>query len=462
MSPQTQPLPPRPIKLPWLLLGLLGVAVVSAGAGALLAMTLASTPLLQSQLSPEESKVFGQGEIATGLNFRLPRLTRPVNILVLGIKVLSSDVNNPPPEVRDLGYHALVNSFDGLSDTMLMLRFNPETGKLVVLSVPRDTRTRVPGLGITKLNAANAYGGPALAAQSVSNLLGGVPIDRYVRINVQGVEKLIDALGGVTVYVPKDMKYTDHSQHLYIDLKQGKQHLNGEQALQFLRFRYDAYGDIGRVQRQQTLMRALVEQTLSPATLTRIPQILSVIQENVDTNLTVEELVALVGFAAQLKRADLQMLMLPGDFSGTGDYEASYWLPSYSRIQEMSRQYFGVVPELGEVFEDPYAEPGIGSVSTDGSAKTDYGIEIAIQDSTGNAAAEQILFALRDAGFYNVYIDESWSEPLRETRIIAQSGDLASAEAVRRSLGIGEVRVEGTGNLQSDVTIQVGSDWRTE
>ncbi|WP_297077240.1 LCP family protein [Thermoleptolyngbya sp. M55_K2018_002] len=459
MSPQTQPLPPRKIKLPWLLLGLLGVATVSAGAGALLAMTLASTPLLQSRLSPEESKVFGQGEIATGLNFRLPRLTRPVNIMVLGIKVLSSDVDNPPPEVRDLGYHALVNSFDGLSDTMLMLRFNPETGKLVVLSVPRDTRTRVAGLGVTKLNEANAYGGPALTAQSISNLLGGVPVDRYVRINVQGVEKLIDALGGVTVYVPKDMKYTDHSQHLYIDLKQGEQHLNGEQALQFLRFRYDAYGDIGRVQRQQTLMRALVEQTLSPATLTRIPQILSVIQENVDTNLTVEELVALVGFAAQLKRADLQMLMLPGEFSGAGDYEASYWLPSYSRIQEMSSQYFGLNPASSETVADPYAEPGVDSVP----AETDYGIEIAIQDSTGNlAAAEQLMFALREAGFYNVYIDENWSEPLRETRIIAQGGDLAKAEAVRRSLGLGEVRVEGTGNLQSDVTVQVGTDWRVE
>lgn len=422
-------------------------------------MTLASTPLLQSQLSPEESKVFGQGEIATGLNFRLPRLTRPVNILVLGIKVLSSDVDNPPPEVRDLGYHALVNSFEGLSDTMLMLRFSPETGKLVVLSVPRDTRTRVAGLGVTKLNEANAYGGPALAAQSVSNLLGGVPVDRYVRINVQGVEKLIDALGGVTVYVPKDMKYTDHSQHLYIDLKQGEQHLNGEQALQFLRFRYDAYGDIGRVQRQQTLMRALVEQTLSPATLTRIPQILSVIQENVDTNLTVEELVALVGFAAQLKRADLQMLMLPGEFSGAGDYEASYWLPSRSRILEMSSEYFGLHSELGDAVADPYAEPSVDSVSSE----TDYGIRIAIQDSTGNlAAAEQLLFALRDAGFYNVYIDENWSEPLRETRIIAQSGDLGKAEAVRRSLGLGEVRVEGTGNLQSDVTVQVGTDWRVE
>lgn len=460
MSPQRPPLPPQKLKLSWLLLGLLGVATVSAGAGALLAMSLASTPLLQSRLSPEESKVFDQGEISTGLNFRLPRLTRPVNIMVLGMKVLSSDVENPPDEARNLGYHALVNSFDGLSDTMLMLRFSPAIDKLVVLSLPRDTRTRVAGLGTTKLNEANAYGGPALAAQSVSDLLGGVPIDRYVRINVQGVEKLVDALGGVTVYVPKDMKYTDHSQHLYIDLKQGEQHLNGAQALQFLRFRYDAYGDIGRVQRQQTLMRALVEQTLNPATLTRIPQILSVIQENVDTNLTVEELVALVGFASQLQRSDLQMLMLPGDFSGTGDYEASYWLPSRSRISELVTQYFDVNSGLSATSEDPYAEPSAESVS---ASDPNYDVEIAIQDSTGDpAAAEQLLAKLQEAGFYNTYIDERWSEPLRETRIIAQGGDLDSADAVRRSLGFGEVRVEGTGSLRSDVTIQIGRDWQGE
>jgi LCP family protein required for cell wall assembly len=103
------------------------------------------------------------------------------------------------------------------------------------MSIPRDTRTYVRG-SLTKLNEANRYGGPSLAAESVSDLLGGVAIDRYVRINVQGVEKLVDALGGVTVNVPKDMKYQDDSQHLYINLKAGEQTLTGDQALQFLRF----------------------------------------------------------------------------------------------------------------------------------------------------------------------------------------------------------------------------------
>jgi LCP family protein required for cell wall assembly len=429
------------------MLGLSGVAVLSATAGAFLAMSLASTPLLQSQLSPDEADVFEQEDISSGLNFRLPQLTRPVNILVLGIKVISSDLIEPPEETRDLGYHALVNSFEGLSDTMLLIRFNPDNKQLVVLSVPRDTRTWVEGIGTTKLNEANTIGGPALAASSTSDLLEGVEVDRYIRINVQGVEKLIDALGGVTVYVPYDMKYTDESQHLYIDLKQGEQHLNGNQAMQFLRFRYDENGDIGRIQRQQMLMRALQEQALSPTTLTRLPQILSVIQENVDTNLSVEELVALVGFAAQTNRSNVEMLLLPGDFSDPGEYELSYWLPDADRITDMMAQHFGLDSGIYASDYSDYSDPSY--------------LRVAIQDSTGASdAVDRLLSTLADAGYGNVYVDGSWSEPLSETRIIAQQGDVASAEAIRQVLGLGEVRIESTGSLRSDVTIQLGQDWQ--
>lgn len=422
-----------------------GVASVSATAGALLAVSLSSTPLMQEQLSPEEAQVFSQGEpISTGSNLRLPRLTRPVNILVLGVKVLSSDVEEVPPEVEELGYHALVNSFDGLSDTMLLLRFNPETEQLVILSLPRDTRTYVNS-NLTKLNEANRDGGPATAAQSVSDLLGGVAIDRYVRINVQGVEKLVDALGGVAVNVPKDMKYQDDSQHLYINLKAGEQHLNGSQALQFLRFRYDDKGDIGRIQRQQMMMRAVVEQTLNPATIARMPKILSVIQDHVDTNLSVEELLALVGYASQTNRSNMQMLMLPGDFSHPGEFELSYWLPNYSDIDTMVDQYFGFSTETASTTSDPSA------------------LRIAVQDSTGDSVAVQSLIdTLYESGYTNVYSEEDWSEKLPITRVVAQRGDAASAEILHRFLGVGEVRVESTGILDSDITIQLGEDWLQE
>ena len=426
----------------WFWIGMTGVAMLSATAGALLAVSLSSAPLMQSNLSPEEKAIFGQGTRISGTGLRLTELTRPVNILVLGIKVLTSDVNNSASETENLRYHALVNSFDGLSDTMLLLRFNPEAKKLTLLSVPRDTRTSVEGHGTTKINAANAEGGPALSAQAVSELLNGVAIDRYVRINVQGVEKLVDALGGVSVYVPKDMKYQDDSQHLYINLKAGSHHLNGNQALQLLRFRHDENGDIGRIQRQQILMRALMEQALNPATLSRLPKILSVIQSHIDTNLTIEELMALVGFGVQTQRSNMQMLMLPGQFSEPGQYKASYWLPDSSRIATMMEQHFNV-----------------SSLDSQQTIDREH-LSVAIQDSTGSDRAVQALVnTLQEFGYRNIYIAKRWSEPLDVTHIVAQQGDSNSAEVIRSSLNVGEVRVESTGNLSSDITIQLGKDW---
>ncbi|MGB3494693.1 MAG: LCP family protein [Elainellaceae cyanobacterium] len=433
---------PRRFRWLWISLGLTTVASVSAVAGAVLAIALSSTPLLQSQLSPQDAEAFEQDDISTGINFRMPQLARPVNILVLGVKVLSSDVSNPPPEVEDLGYHALVNSLDGLSDTMLLLRFDPQQQEMTVLSLPRDTRTAVEGVGVTKLNEANYHGGPALAARSVSNLLDDVSIDRYVRINVQGVEKLVDALGGVSVYVPEDMKYQDDSQHLYINLKEGEQHLDGETAMQFLRFRYDQYGDIGRVQRQQMFMRALQEQALSPATLARLPKIFSVVQSHIDTNLSLEEMLALSGFASRMEREEVQMVMLPGDFSRPEQYELSYWLPQEDAINRMVAEYFS------------------GGTNYASDVRSASNLRVAIQDTTGHPEAiDAMMTQLNDAGYWNVYVERDWGESLEETQIIAQGGDQDSANLIKSLLGLGEVRIDSTGVLQSDVTIHVGRDW---
>ncbi|NEQ35292.1 MAG: LCP family protein [Okeania sp. SIO3I5] len=415
--------------------------MISATAGALLAVSLSSTPLMQQKLSPEEEAVFSQQDLAKS-NMRLPELTRPVNILLLGIKVLTSDLEEYPQD-EDLGYHALVNSFKGLSDTMLLVRFDPKDQKLTLLSIPRDTRTYVEERGLTKINAANYYGGPAKSAKAVSELLGGVGIDRYIRVNVQGVEKLIDALGGVKVHVPQDMKYQDDSQHLYINLKEGEQHLNGDQALQFMRFRYDNLGDIGRVQRQQLLMRAFMEQSVNVKTLSRLPKILSVIQSHIDTNLSVEELVALMNFATKIERSNVQMLMVPGEFSNPEKYKASYWLPDLTTLDNMIAKHFDFGYNRWEV-ED---------------LDSNY-IRVAIQDSTDNwETVDELVRSLNNSGYWNVKVTKPWSQPLEVTRIIAQKGDIEAAQAVQKSLGFGEIFVESTGYLRSDVTIQLGTDW---
>lgn len=429
----------------WLLMGfgLSAIAVISSAMGAFLALSLSNTPLRQARLTPEQEAVFNDEETLTFDTLQIPKLSRPVNILVLGIKVTTDDV--PQLATEDVGYHALVNSFDGLSDSMLLLRVDPEKDYVTVLSIPRDTKTLVEGKGITKINDANALGGPALAAESVSNLLNGVPIDRYIRINVQGVEKLLDALGGVNLYVPHNMKYTDHSQHLYIDLKEGQQHLDGAKALQFLRFRYDAYGDVGRVQRQQSFMRALIEQALSPKTILKMPDILSVVRSHIDTNLSTNELIAIAGFTAQKDRSSINMVMLPGDFNVPEEGELSYWLPNHRRIQEVVAQHF-------DMQTDYYATSTISEPSN---------LKIAIQTTEENQEiAQNIVDYLRSHGYNRSFVTRQFTtQPLLKTKIVAQQGDNFSAAQVRADLGVGEVVVESTGVLNSDITIQVGQDW---
>ncbi|MEA5515065.1 LCP family protein [Nodularia sp. UHCC 0506] len=428
----------------WLLfwLGMSGIAMVSATAGALLAVSLTGTPLQQAELSPQEEAVFDGDRIA-GSGLRFSELTRPVNILVMGMSVLPSDINDPPPELQNLGYEPQVNSFDGLADVMILIKFDPATKKIAMLSIPRDTRTEVIGYGVKKLNAANIDGGPALTAKSVSNLLNDVAIDRYIRINVLGVGKLIDALGGVTVHVPKDLRYQDDSQHLYINLKAGKQHLDGDQALQLLRFRHDELGDIGRVQRQQMLIRALIDQTLNPTTVAQLPKILNVVRDNIDTNLTIEELLALAGFGVRTNRANMHMFMLPGRFSQQNEYVASYWLPDRTGISRMMSQHFGVesTRELRSV--------------------TSRSLRVYIQDSTGSDRTQlyPLIKTLEEFGYRKIQVSQPWNEPLQVTNIIAQQGDGENAELIRNALGFGEVRVESTGIIDSDVTIQLGQDW---
>ncbi|WP_414579269.1 LCP family protein [Anabaena sp. CCY 9402-a] len=432
----------KPGRWLWFWVGMSGIAMVSATAGALLAVSLSGTQLQQAELSPQEEAVFDGDRIA-GNGLRFSELTRPVNLLVMGMSVLPPDVRNPPAETQNLRHLPQINSFDGLADVMLLVQFQPEKKKIAILSIPRDTRTQIQGYGTRKINAANVEGGPALTAKTVSNVLGGAGIDRYIRINVLGVGKLIDALGGVTVFIPKDMKYQDDSQHLYINLKAGKQHLNGDQALQLLRFRHDALGDIGRIQRQQMVIRALIDQSLNPATVTQLPKILNVVKDNIDTNLTVEELVALLGFGVRTNRANMQMFMLPGRFSENGEYDASYWIPSKRGIANLMSQHFG----LESFSERQITEPGA--------------LKVAIQDSTGSDRSQlrPLIKTLEEAGYRNIYIYKAWSEPLEVTNIIAQQGDGDSAESIRNTLGFGEVRVESTGSLDSDISIQIGRDW---
>lgn len=365
-------------------------------------------------------------------NSLLPyNLARPVNILVMGIdRVLDA----PPGSLQ---------AFAGRSDTMLLLRFDPTDNSLRMLSIPRDTRVEIPDVGYEKINDANARGGPAMAAKVTSKTLNEVSIDRYVRVTTDAFRELVDVVGGVEVFVPKPMHYQDRTQKLDINLEEGLQTLNGDQAEQFARFRKDAIGDIGRVQRQEILLKALQHRVNNPTIIPRIPQAIGILQKSIDTNLSMEEILALANFGRQLTKEQVQMVMLPGRFSQPEEFEGrSFWILSERGRDRVMDQYFGVEHEAQD---QPY--------------RSFERLRIAIQNSTGNPElVERVKKYLRQQNFRNVYTLEDATQFLEKTEIIAQQGDLRSARSLQKLFGFGQVEASSTGDLGSDLTIRIGSD----
>ena len=401
-------------------------ATISATLGATLALITPLAPFIAPQ---------GQGLKGESWrrNFQYD-LARPVNILVMGIDRVPDAPENSP-EV-----------FAGRSDTMLLLRLDPTDDSVRMLSIPRDTQVEIPSIGVAKINDANAEGGPALAARVVSRTLNDVPIDRYVRVTTDAFRELVDLVGGVEVFVPYAMEYQDVTQDLDIDLEQGWQTLNGDQAEQFARYRRDGYGDIGRVQRQQTLLKALRQRLVSPTVLPRLPKIVRVMQQYIDTNLSLEEILALVGFSLELESDDFQMVLLPGRFSTPEEYNASYWIMDGTARDRVMREYF-----------DQNTAWSAFDIESRRSANR---VRIAVQNATSDPnLGSRVAEYLRERNFNDVYLIQDWPDSIRETQIIAQQGDLESAATLQRILGVGSVEASSTGDLESDLTIRVGEDW---
>ncbi|NNG37849.1 LCP family protein [Flexivirga sp. ID2601S] len=170
------------------------------------------------------------------------------NILLMGSDTRSTDVKN---------------TTDGRSDVIQLVHISSGNKAVQVIHFPRDMYVSIPGHGKNKINAAYAYGGPALLAQTISDLLGGVVINRYAMIDFKGFADLTDDLGGVNVYVAQPF-----NEKGYGNFKQGYNMMNGEQALGFVRERHQlAQGDVDRGRNQQAWISAVVKKTLSAGTL---------------------------------------------------------------------------------------------------------------------------------------------------------------------------------------------------
>lgn len=183
----------------------------------------------------------------------------------------------------------------GRSDAIIVATVNPNTNKVTLVSVPRDTKTELVGLGTQdKINHAYAFGGPKMIIDSVEKFLD-IEIDYYTAISMRGFVELVDLMGGVAVENSFSWEFYDEdfTKETY-NFQQGSIDLNGEEALIYARMRkVDPRGDFGRNERQKQIIRNLINKAKNPTILTKLDDILNIMGDYIRTNLTFEEIVLL-------------------------------------------------------------------------------------------------------------------------------------------------------------------------
>jgi LCP family protein required for cell wall assembly len=195
------------------------------------------------------------------------------------------------------------------TDTLLLLTLNRGNGEINIISIPRDMRVNIPGYGMDKINHAYAFGGISLTMETVENFLD-INVDHYMTTDFEGFINIVDILGGIELEVEKKMRY--YGIDVTIDLEPGLQHLDGNKALQYVRFRSDEEGDFGRVRRQQECLKALLQEIITFKNILQIPRLLPEIASNIKTDLELEQALEL---ANKLKKVDIEQIntfTLPG------------------------------------------------------------------------------------------------------------------------------------------------------
>lgn len=230
----------------------------------------------------------------------------------------------------------------GNSDTIMVVTLNPNTKKTVIYSIARDTLAEMVGtksLNVQKLNAAYNIGESKMAKASVSKLLN-VPINYYAAINMGGLEKIVNAVGGVTVNASMDVTFDG------ITIPKGKHHLNGKQALAYSRMRYqDPRGDYGRQLRQQEVMMAVVKKLATPSGITKYGDMMESLEPYLRTDITLNDAVKLAtNYRSNMDNVSSKQLK---EKSATIN-GSSYQVPSTKILQHTSnelRQQLGLSKE---------------------------------------------------------------------------------------------------------------------
>ncbi|EIW01476.1 LCP family protein [Thermoanaerobacter siderophilus] len=342
-----------------------------------------------------------------------------INILVLGV-----DETSPTDPRR--------------SDTMILLSYNPKTNKAYILSIPRDTMIKLDKYGTQKINAAYPIGGPQLAMDMVSQLIGE-PVDYYVKIGYEGFKQLVDDLGGVEMNVPMDMNYDDNAGNLHIHLKKGVQLLDGEKALQLVRFRHGyAEQDLERVKVQREFLLAMFQKAKDPSTLLKIHRILKTINQYVETNIPPTTMLKYADYLLKLDKDNIKAATVPG----TPQYidGVAYYITDPQEVLQF-------MDNLNDERDD----------TAIAANKKDIKIEV-LNGGGIPGAATKTADLLKQQGYDVVKIGNVIGTTYNTTQIINRTDDKKIVEDLKKILKNAIVVEDTNGDSNVDITIILGKN----
>ena len=414
-----------------------------------------------------------------------------VRILILGADNTGKPKKNEKPR-------------NGLTDTVVLMTINTNTKEIRAISFPRDTKVSIPGHRTGKLNSAHVYGGPELTKEIIeTDFIYPTKIDYYIKTDTDKFREMVDLLGGVYLVVEKDMKYTDRSQDLYINLKGSpeKQKLNGTQAEGYVRFRHDLYGDssytfedgekiaAGRIVRQQKFMIALCNRVISLKSKTERANFVKTCYEKgyIVSDLNLSDWNAFADFFTGIKPDEMLLEVLSGEpktIDGT-----SYWVANSEEVTQMVNRdvlFVGENPNLGKTpISDPIdtsntteknpekeekksilnilkkdVPPKIAKTETPkktGKAPSDMKITI-LNGSGIKGKAKELESKLFSMGYTNISSENAKSFDYTKTIIKTKDKNDINVDKIKKV--VGNVTFETPNSSQtSDIVIIVGKDY---
>lgn len=331
------------------------------------------------------------------------------------------------------------------ADTIILARIDPEAGRVWLLSIPRDSRVEIPGVGVDKINAAHFHGGPKLMAETVTELTG-IPINHYAEIDFEGFAAMVDALGGVWIDVDveiDDWKAASGVKNREPHIEAGYQRLNGPQALTYVRSRDFPDADFTRMRHQQTFFKALADQATKMDTVFKIPSMVKTVAGYLTTDMTVGQMLEAAVELAGIGGANIETATIVGE-----------WRSPYVWLDEEMKGQLVSAMAAGRSFDDTSTVPGqqLDRSSVSVAVRNGGGIEGSASAASGILSG--LGYVISEVGNANQFVyDET---------LVVYSVDREAAEMVASDLPEARV-VESRGmyEFSTDVLVVVGKDYTT-